>query len=66
MPAIFETQHEQPPQSRLARSRGQVPLAEVHEIPEDRIINIEHPCLIRDLAKGIKSMGGEPQIKHVS
>ena len=34
-------------------------------VPHDRIVAIEHPCIIRDADKGIRALGGEHQIKHV-
>ncbi|GAB7360607.1 hypothetical protein MBLNU230_g0487t1 [Neophaeotheca triangularis] len=39
--------------------------APTFEVPSDRIVSIEHPCIIRNLDNGIKSLGGEPQIRNL-
>lgn len=36
------------------------------QIPSQRIVSIEHPCIIRDIDKGVKSLGGETQVRNVS
>jgi general transcription factor 3C polypeptide 5 (transcription factor C subunit 1) len=35
-------------------------------VPHERVVSIEHPCIVRNFDNGIKSLGGEPQMKHVS
>jgi hypothetical protein len=35
-------------------------------VPNERVVSIEHPCIVRNFDNGIKSLGGEPQMKHVS
>lgn len=35
-------------------------------VPSERVVSIEHPCIVRNFDDGIKSLGGEPQMKHVS
>ena len=40
--------------------------APVYTVPAERIVSIEHPCIVRNFDNGMKSMGGEAQIKHVS
>ncbi|KAK3679898.1 tau 95 subunit of transcription factor TFIIIC [Recurvomyces mirabilis] len=39
--------------------------APTYTVPLQRIVSIEHPCIIKNLEKGVKSLGGEAQIKHV-
>jgi general transcription factor 3C polypeptide 5 (transcription factor C subunit 1) len=34
-------------------------------VPQEDIVCVEHPCIIKDLAKGIKSMGGQKAINKV-
>lgn len=65
MPAIIGTRDEQPPLTRLAGSLRDVPLAPVLEVPDKRVVSVEHPCIVRNLDKALKSMGGEPRMKHV-
>lgn len=36
-----------------------------HTVANKRIICIEHPCIVRDSNRGVKSLGGEHQLKHV-
>lgn len=40
--------------------------APIHTVPQERVISIEHPCIVRNFDNGLKSLGGEPQMKHVS
>lgn len=40
--------------------------APTHHVPQERIVSIEHPCIVKNFDNGLKSLGGEPQIKHVS
>ncbi|KAK4501853.1 hypothetical protein PRZ48_007662 [Zasmidium cellare] len=39
--------------------------AEVHAVPGRRIVALEHPGIIRNFDNGLKSLGGEAQLKHV-
>ncbi|EME43050.1 hypothetical protein DOTSEDRAFT_80579 [Dothistroma septosporum NZE10] len=47
----------------MARPRDQP--TRVHSIPATRVVSIEHPGIVHNLDKGIKSLGGEAQLKHV-
>ena len=47
----------------LERSSARAP---TYNVPQDRLVSIEHPCIIRNLDNGIKSLGGEAQMKHVA
>lgn len=40
--------------------------APTYTVPVERIVSIEHPCIIKNFDKGFKSLGGEAQVKHVS
>lgn len=40
--------------------------APIYNVPQERVVSIEHPCIVRNFDNGIKSLGGEPQMKHVS
>jgi hypothetical protein len=40
--------------------------APFYAVPQERVISIEHPCIVRNFDNGVKSLGGEPQMKHVS
>lgn len=67
MPAIYQTVDEGPPAlPQGSNTLADVPLADILPIPPNRIISIEHPCIVRNLDKGLTSLGGEPRIKHVS
>ena len=37
-----------------------------YTVPRRRIVSIEHPCIVKNLDNGLKSLGGEPQLKDVS
>lgn len=37
----------------------------VLDVPQDRIVCIEHPCIIKDIDNGVKSLGGEHQLQKV-
>lgn len=39
--------------------------AEWLDLPQTRVIAIEHPCIVNDIDKGLKSLGGENLIKTV-
>lgn len=41
-------------------------IAEVHGVPGPRIVALEHPGIIKNFDNGLKSLGGEAQLKHVS
>ncbi|CAK3828598.1 Transcription factor tau subunit sfc1 [Lecanosticta acicola] len=38
---------------------------ETHDIPISRVVSIEHPSIVRTCHVGLKSLGGEAQLKHV-
>lgn len=40
-------------------------VAPTYEVPQQRVVGIEHPCVIQNFDNAVKSLGGEPQIKHV-
>ncbi|PNS21202.1 Transcription factor tau subunit sfc1 [Sphaceloma murrayae] len=42
-----------------------VPAGKSLNLPHDRIVGIEHPCIIRDIDKAVKVLGGEQQIKQI-
>ena len=42
------------------------PTARFYVVPQERVVSIEHPCIVRNFDNGVKSLGGEPQMKHVS
>jgi len=56
-------------------SMEDVPLAPVDEsgpsarvaldVQQERIVCIEHPCIIKDIDNGVKSLGGEQQLQKV-
>ncbi|GAB7342835.1 hypothetical protein MBLNU457_g0962t1 [Dothideomycetes sp. NU457] len=35
------------------------------DVPQDRIVCIEHPCVIKDIDNGVKSLGGEQQLQKL-
>ena len=37
-----------------------------YEVPQERIVSIEHPCIVKNFSNGFKSLGDEQQLKHVS
>lgn len=47
----------------LASNRHQ--LAEWLTVSSDRVVTVEHPSIIKDIDKGLQSLGGEHHIKHV-
>lgn len=49
--------------SDLAPNRHQ--LADWLSMSADRVVTVEHPSLIKDIDKGLQSLGGEHHIKHV-
>jgi general transcription factor 3C polypeptide 5 (transcription factor C subunit 1) len=34
-------------------------------VSSDRVVTVEHPSIVRDIDKGLLSLGGEHHIKHV-
>lgn len=40
--------------------------APIYEIPAELIVSLEHPCIVRNLDNGLKSLGGEAHIVDVS
>jgi hypothetical protein len=42
------------------------PTSRFYVVPSERVVSIEHPCIVRNFDNGVKSLGGEPQMKHVS
>lgn len=47
----------------LASNRHQ--LADWLAVSSDRVVTVEHPSIIKDIDKGLQSLGGEHHIKHV-
>jgi hypothetical protein len=47
-------------------SAGSPTTALFYAVPQERVVSIEHPCIVRNFDNGVKSLGGEPQMKHVS
>jgi len=41
------------------------PVVRTANVSNQRIITVEHPCVINDVDKGVKTLGGEHQIKRV-
>ena len=40
--------------------------APTYHVPQERIVSVEHPCIVKNFDNGLKSLGGEHQLKHVS
>jgi len=40
-------------------------LADWLNVSSDRVVTVEHPSVVRDIDKGLLSLGGEHHIKHV-
>lgn len=34
-------------------------------VPDNKVVSIEHPCIVKDVDKALHTLGGEHQIKHV-
>jgi hypothetical protein len=49
--------------SASAQDSGSAPS---YDVPQERIVSIEHPCIVKNFSNGFKSLGGEQQLKHVS
>ena len=39
--------------------------ATTYNVPQQRIVSIEHPCIVKNFNNGFRSLGREQQIKHV-
>lgn len=39
--------------------------AEWLDLPQDRVISVEHPCIVKNIDNGLKSLGGPNHVKHV-
>lgn len=37
-----------------------------YDVPQARIVSIEHPCIVKDFDHALNSLGGEHQLRHVS
>ena len=46
-------------------SQGQPGDADRVTVPQQRIVCIEHPCIIRNVDMGVKSLGGEQNLQKV-
>ncbi|KAK5120803.1 hypothetical protein LTR85_005870 [Meristemomyces frigidus] len=55
----------QAPSEHLDSGRSGRSTAPIHSVPQERIVSIEHPCVVKNFNNGFKSLGGEPQLKHV-
>ena len=53
---------DQDPYSGRSSGRSTAP---VHSVPQASIVSIEHPCIVSNFDNGFKSLGGEPQLRHV-
>jgi general transcription factor 3C polypeptide 5 (transcription factor C subunit 1) len=49
----------------MADSVASPTAAPSYNVPRERIVSIEHPCIIKNFENGLKSLGGEQQLKHV-
>lgn len=54
-----------PPQNGNESHPQRSQKAPLMNVPREQVVCIEHPCIIKDVDKGIKSLGGEYQIKDV-
>jgi len=41
-------------------------IAPVYEVSQRKVVAIEHPCIIKNLDRGIKSFGPNPKFQNVS
>lgn len=41
-------------------------IAPVYEVSQRKVVAIEHPCIIKNLDRGIKSFGPNPKFQKVS
>ena len=56
--------HEQRNQSAAAPNRAET--SPWLHVPSQPIIIVEHPCIVKNVDKGIKSLGGEVKLSRVS
>jgi len=56
--------HEQRNQSAATHNRVETP--PWFYVPSQPIISVEHPCIVKNVDKGIKSLGGEVKLSKVS
>lgn len=35
------------------------------DVPSEHVVSLEHPCIVNNIDKGLKSIGGEHNVKHV-
>lgn len=54
------------PESSQNDGRSARSTAPVHSVLDERMVSIEHPCIVKNFDNGFKSLGGEAQLKHVS
>jgi hypothetical protein len=40
--------------------------APVYQFPDTKVVALEHPCIIRNLDRGIESLGGNNRIQEVN
>ncbi|KAK3696354.1 tau 95 subunit of transcription factor TFIIIC [Vermiconidia calcicola] len=38
---------------------------QTYRVPQEPIVSIEHPCIVKNFSNGFQSLGGEQQLKHV-
>ncbi|KAI9712392.1 MAG: tau 95 subunit of transcription factor TFIIIC [Bogoriella megaspora] len=48
-----------------APQNRQQKLAPRYEVPKEQLVNIEHPCIVKNEDKGIRSLGGSKQIEKL-
>ncbi|KAF4556614.1 Tau95 Triple barrel domain-containing protein [Elsinoe fawcettii] len=51
--------------SVMSGSDGSESAGRTLTVPHDRIVSIEHPCIIRDIDRAVKVLGGEHHIKKI-
>lgn len=54
-----------PSSSNLVQDRNEKPIAPFIPISQTPVICVEHPCIIKNLDRGIRSLGGEYGINKV-
>lgn len=55
-----------PPMNGSKQKSNGKSIAPFLPIPQDPVICVEHPCIIKNLTRGLKSLGGEYGINKVS
>lgn len=40
--------------------------APTYNVSDQRIMSVEHPCIVKNFDNGFKSLGGEPQLEQAS